>query len=120
MNAGILCGIVLGLAMGCSTQGAAPDRRVTLQEVGGSTVKLLPTADQLPFCLVFTVSEKGIVRQLTMTSMNHSVPCSAGKPIGDVAYRIPPSEGNVRIHVLFSDRKLDATPIGAQVHELAG
>ena len=53
-----------------------------------------------------------------MTAANESIPCGAGEPVGGTEYRIPPSEGKVRVYVIFSDCKLDATPIGLQVHEL--
>ena len=92
--------------------------RATLQAVGPASIKILPSERQPPYCLAFTVAEKGAVRQLTMTPTNESIPCSAGEPVGGTEYRIPPSEGKVRVYVVFSDRKLDATPIGLQVHEL--
>ena len=85
---------------------------------GPASIEILPSAGQPPYCLVFTVSEKGIVRQLTMSPSNESIPCAAGQPIGGTAYRIPPAEGKVRVHVILSDRKLDATPIAGQVREL--
>jgi hypothetical protein len=99
------------------TQGAA-SHRATLVATGPASIKILPSAGQPPYCLVFTVSEKGVVRQLTMSPANESIPCAAGQPIGDTEYRIPPIEGKVRIHVILSDRKLDATPVAQQVREL--
>ena len=93
-------------------------RRATIQVTGPASIKILPSEHQPPYCLAFTVSEAGVVRQLTMTPTNESTACPAGEPIGGTEYRIPPGEGKVRIHVVFSDRKLDATPVAAQVHEL--
>ena len=89
-----------------------------IQATGPASIKVLPSEHQPPYCLVFTVSEGGVVRQLTMTPTNESMACPAGEPVGGTEYRIPPSEGKVRVHIVFSDRKLDATPIGVQVHEL--
>ncbi len=95
---------------------AAP--RATIQAVGPASIKILPAERQPPYCLAFTASEHGIVRQLTMTAANESVPCAAGEPLGGTEYRIPPGEGKVKVYVVFSDRKLDALPVGVQIHEL--
>ncbi len=88
------------------------------QSPGPASIEILPAEGQPPYCLAFTASEQGVVRQLTMTPANESVPCRPGEPVGGTAYRVPPAEGKVRVYVVFSDRKLDATPIGAQIHEL--
>jgi hypothetical protein len=93
-------------------------RRAAIQATGPASIKIVPGEGQPPFCLAFTVSEKGVVRQLTMSPENLSFPCKAGEPVGGVEYRIPPAEGKVRIHVIFSDRKLDAAPLAAQVNEM--
>ncbi len=53
-----------------------------------------------------------------MNPENESIPCPAAQLVGGTAYQVPVGEGRVRVHVVFSDRKLDATPIGLQVHEL--
>ena len=112
--------ILLLIVAGCSSGSIGTDgaRRATIQAVGPASIKILPGERQPPFCLAFTASEQGIVRQLTMTPANDSVPCPAGEPIGGTEYRIPPGEGKVRVYVVFSDRKLDALPVGAQIHEL--
>lgn len=102
----------------CSPSREAAPHRATLVPTGPASIEVLPSAGQPPYCLVFTVSEKGIVRQLTMSPSNESIPCAAGKPIGGTSFRIPPAEGKVRIHVILSDGKLDATPIAQQVREL--
>jgi len=106
------------LLAACSPNREAAAHRATVVATGPATIKILPSAGQPPYCLVFTVSDKGIVRQLTMSPSNESIPCAAGQPIGDTEYRIPPVEGKVRIHVILSDRKLDATPVAQQVREL--
>jgi hypothetical protein len=106
------------LLTACSPSRATAPRRAAIQAVGPASIKILPGAGQPPYCLAFTVSEKGVIRQLTMSPANESIPCVAGEPLGGTEYRIPPAEGPVRIHVIFSDRELDATPIAAQVREL--
>jgi len=105
--------------MGCTPSKSSAPKRASIEEVGGSTVNIVPAEGQPPYCLVFTVSAKGVVRQLTMNGDNTSVPCEAKKPIGEVSYRIPVAAGKIRAHILFSDRKLDAAPMAWQIHELA-
>jgi hypothetical protein len=107
------------LLSGCTPSKSATVKRAQIEEVGAAAVKFIPAENQPPYCLIFTVSEKGVVRQLTRNAEKTSVPCEAGKPIGGVVYRIPPAEGRIRAHLIFSDRKLDAAPMANQVHELA-
>src|SRR5262249_20388625 len=74
-------------------------------------------ADQPPYCLLFTASESGVIRQLTMSEQ--SIPCEADKPIGDHVFVIPPEEGIVVIYVLFSDQVLESATMARQIHDLA-
>jgi hypothetical protein len=115
--------LALAGALLCSCSTGAPAKGsakgMELQEVGAASVKLVPAEGQLPYCLVFTVSERGVVRQLTMRRDRAAIPCPAGKAVGGTVYRIPPEEGAVRIHVIFADRRADADPIAQQVHDLA-
>src|SRR5262249_62014594 len=74
---------------------------------------------QMPFCLAFTVWAAGIVRHLTMSEKNQSLSCEANRPIGETVFKIPPREGQVKIYVVFSDRELDGSSIGSQLHEFA-
>jgi hypothetical protein len=107
--------------LGCPDKDAAtakPSTRAELKRLSGGTVEILPTAGQLPFCLIFTTSEKGVIRQLTMTRENKSVKCEPGQPIGAHSYRIPFDEGKVRTHVFFSDQKLNAASVAQQVLEI--
>jgi hypothetical protein len=110
--------VTLLVLAACSSSREAAPHRATLEVTGPASIKILPSAGQAPYCLVFTVSEKGVSRQLTMSQANESIPCPAGAPVGGTEYRIPAAEGAVRVHVIFSDRALDATPIAAQVREL--
>lgn len=102
----------------CATPSAGSGPRVDVERVGPASIKLVPRAGQPPFCLVLTVAASGVVRQLTPQKPNESIPCPAGAPIGGVTHRLPPGEGKVKVHVVFSDRKLDGAPIAAQVREL--
>lgn len=109
-----LCVAAIGA---CSSKPPAP-KRVEVRAVGPASIELIPAAGLPPFCLAYTVAAKGIVRQLTPLDPNEAIPCPAGEPIGGTRYQIPPAEGSVRIHVVFSDRAIDGRPIAAQVREL--
>ncbi len=98
----------------------APLHRAELRKLSGTTVQLIPLQGQLPYCLVFTISASGVIRQLTMNPEDRSIECPANAPIGGVSYRFPITEGRVRIYVLFFDRKLNASSIAAQIVDRAG
>ena len=112
--------LAIPLHSGCDSRKKAEDsgRRVEINRVTGNTFELVPTDGQLPYCLVFTRSEKGVVRQLTMTHENKSVPCEPGRPIAGVRFRTPQDEGEVKVHLFFSDRKLSAGSIAQQLHDI--
>lgn len=105
--------------LACAPSRQEPSARAELRRAGPRTIEVVPAAGQPPFCLVFTTSEKGVTRQLTMTFEDMSVPCEAGTPIGGVPYKIPAAEGKVRVHVLFSDRPLKASTMAQQISDLA-
>jgi hypothetical protein len=88
--------------------------------VGSAQVEVVPAKGQLPYCLVFTESEKGVLRQLTMNFEDQAVPCEAGAPIGGTTYKIPPREGKVRVYVVFADRPIKAANIAQRLNELHG
>lgn len=110
---------VLLVLFGC--EGPKPDipKRAELKILGPTTVEIIPQPGQYPNCLLYTVSEKGVNRQLTMTLEDESVPCEAGTPIGGVPYKVPKSEGKVRIYVIFSDRPLKGSSVAQQLNEMA-
>jgi hypothetical protein len=111
-------GVVLALLLaGCSSP-PPPAKRVSLKAAGPASIELVPAAGQLPYCLVYTRTESGIVRQLTPIDPNEAIPCPAGAPIGGSSYAIPKAEGKVRIFVVLSDRVIDGRPVSAQVREL--
>jgi hypothetical protein len=113
------CVLSLALLSGCMPSKTATPKRAEIQEVGATSVKFIPAEGQPPYCLIFTVSDRGVVRQLTMNRDNTAVPCEAGKPVANATFRIPLEEGRVRAHIVFSDRKLDANPMAIQIHDLA-
>ena len=96
--------------------------RAELNKLTGNTFEILPAAGQMPYCLLYTITEDvrpPIIRQLTMTHENRSIPCEAGKPVGGVTYRIPIDEGKVRVLLFLSDQKLSAGSVGQQIWELS-
>jgi hypothetical protein len=107
---------VVGALTGCSRI-AAPTQRVELRKLSGDTVQIIPTDDSLPYCLVFTHSDK-VTRQLTISKSNQSVKCPAGQPVLGQTYRIPAEEGPVKIHVFLSDQRLEAISVAAQITEM--
>jgi hypothetical protein len=108
---------LLGLTA-CSRH-TTPTQRVELRRISGDTVQIVPGEGQMPYCLVFTHSGKGVVRQLTMSKSNNSVKCPAGEPVLGQAYRIPVDEGPVKIHVFFSDQRLEAGSVANQLNEMS-
>src|SRR5690348_6844362 len=107
--------LLASLALGaCQEEAKGPTHRAELRKLTGSTVEIIPSEKQLTHCLVFTASEKGVVRQLTMNARNESVLCEAGKPIRNTSFKIPVDEGKVRIFVIFSDRRLNAGSMAQQ------
>jgi len=109
---------VVALFTGCRDGGkeAAP-KRAELRSLDGSIVEFVTQPGQLPFCLLFTVSEKGVVRQLTMTRKNVSIKCDPSMPIGRTTFRIPPEEGKVYAYIFYSDQKLVAGTVAQQIYE---
>ena len=73
-------GVTLALLVACARSGM-PTHRVELRRISGDTVQIVPGENQMPYCLVFTHSGKGVVRQLTMSKNNVSVRCNAGEPV---------------------------------------
>lgn len=105
---------------GCSKPTpAAPPHRMEIRTVTGNTVQFIPAPDQLPYCLIYTQSAKGVTRQMTLTQSNHSVPCPPGEPVLGRRFRIPADEGPVAVRVLFSDQRLEAAAVAAQVVDMA-
>ena len=110
--------VALG-AVGCQKQEKpAVPTRAELRSLGGSTVEFIPKDGQHPFCLLYTVSEKGIIRQLTMTRENRSIKCEPGKRIYNSSFRIPVEEGKVRAYIFFSDQRINAGSVAQQLYDL--
>ena len=107
------------LAAACDKEKEAPVR-AELRQVSGNTFELVPAEGQLRYCLVFTRSETGVIRQLTMTHGNRSVACEAHKPIGGIRYRVPLNEGPVKVHVFFSDQPINAGALAQDLYERKG
>jgi hypothetical protein len=120
MSRALVVGVCAALLMaGCTKPRLAPAaQRMEVRTVTGNTVQFIPGRDQLPYCLIYTQSDKGVTRQMTMTQSNQSVPCPAGEPVLGLRFRIPADEGRVRVRVLFSDMRLQAAEVAEQVVEM--
>jgi len=114
----VVTGVALVLLVACA-RSSVPAPRVELRRISGDTVQIVPGVNQLPYCLVFTHSGKGVVRQLTISKNNVSVQCPAGAPVLGQTYRVPAEEGAVQIHVFFSDQRLEAASVANQLNEQA-
>ncbi len=110
---------VLALGVSCSRgDKEGPPRRAEIRRVSGATMEVVPTEGQLPYCLLYTVSEKGVIRQLTMTRENRSLKCEAGRPIANRSFRVPVPEGPVKVYIIFSDQRIQAGSVAQQLYEL--
>lgn len=107
--------LLLAVAV-CSKFREAPSR-TQLKKVTGSTFELIPQADQLPYCLAYTVSEQGVIRQLTMAADNLSFECPGGEVIGHHAFRVPPTEHSVKVMLLFTNQRINAGSVSEQLIE---
>ncbi len=115
--------LVVAALCGVACDGKKPtDRpaRAQLRKTGAATVEVIPAEGQLPYCMLYTVSEKGVIRQLTLTRENRSIRCDANKPVAHTSFRIPVQEGKVRMYVFFSDERIPAGPVAQQLYELRG
>lgn len=119
MRARWLALVAVPLAVACTREPREPEHRMELKETGAASFQLIPAEGQHPFCLVYTISENGTIRQLTMGRYNESWRCEAGKAIGsDRTFRVPLDEGKVRVLTVFSDQRLAAGPVSDQLFEL--
>jgi hypothetical protein len=110
---------VVALGAGCAKDSTErPPARAQIRKVSGSTIEVVPTEGQLPYCLLYTVSEKGVIRQLTMTRENRSIKCEAGRPIANTSFRVPVQEGPVKVYVIFSDQRVQAGSVAQQLYDL--
>lgn len=112
--------LALGLALvGCSTSEPPPrPQRVTLTPKSANTFALVPAEGQPPYCHVFTTTLTGVIWLQTPTESQMSVDCPAGQPITGADLRVPKREGKVKVHVIFSDQRLEAGPLQLQVQEM--
>ena len=111
--------VLVGAISGC-TEAVKPTVRAAVNRIGGTTFEVIPSEGQYPFCLVFTLSTAGVIRQLTMSRENVSYTCPAGKPIGGHSYRAPLDEGAVKVQVLFTSQKVNAASVAQQLLDLRG
>ncbi|MBZ4394767.1 hypothetical protein OWM54_31750 [Myxococcus sp. MISCRS1] len=112
---------VAAMSVGCQN-GKKEDRgtRAQVRKTGPATMEVIPSAGQLPYCMLYTVSEKGVIRQLTLTRENRSIRCDANKPVANTSFRVPTQEGKVKVYIFFSDERIPAGPVAQQLYDLRG
>ncbi|TSC32129.1 hypothetical protein [Corallococcus sp. Z5C101001] len=114
-------GLLTVLALGAACTDTKPPERVARAQVkrtGPATMEVVPSAGQLPYCMLFTMSEKGVIRQLTLTRENRSIRCDANRPVANTSFRVPVQEGKVRLYVFFSDDRVPAGSVAQQLYDL--
>jgi hypothetical protein len=114
---------ILGLSMlvalaACKPSNTERPRRVLLHRTGGTTFELKPEEGQHPYCLAYTVSKRGLTRQLTMSKNNESFECPAGRAIGLRSFKVPLGEGPVKVYVLFTSQKVNAGSVAQQLLDI--
>jgi hypothetical protein len=110
--------VVLG-GVGCQQEKKpVASTRAEIRTLGNATVEFIPKDAQHPYCLLYTVSEKGVIRQLTMTRENRSIRCEPGKRIYNSSFRIPVEEGKIRAYIFFSDQRIQAGSVAQQLYDL--
>lgn len=110
----------VALCSGCDGNKSERPARAQLRRTGSATVEVIPAEGQLPYCMLYTVSEKGVIRQLTLTRENRSIRCDPNRPVANTSFRIPAQEGKVRMYIFFSDDRIPAGPVAQQLYDLRG
>ncbi|RKG53217.1 hypothetical protein D7X30_32130 [Corallococcus sp. AB011P] len=102
----------------CDDAKPAKVTRALVKRTGPATMEIIPVEGQLPYCMLFTTSEKGVIRQLTLTRENRSIRCDPGRPVANTSFRVPVKEGKVRVYVFFSDEPVPTGWVARQLYEL--
>ena len=108
----------VGALVACKSASSTPPARFSLEALGGERFALVPLPGQLPYCLAYTVSERGVLRQLVRPVDERAPACPAGERIGGTVFRAPHEEGTVKALVLFASEPLRAKTISTQLGEL--
>lgn len=116
MRALLLAGLLAG-AVGCEKSPVVPQTRAAINRTGGTTFEIVPAAGQFPNCLAFTVTKNGLTRQLTMSHSNQSFQCAAGRPVAGHSYKVPLSEGPVKVYVFFTSQAVNAALVAQEILE---
>jgi hypothetical protein len=92
--------------------------RVALTRIDREQFALVPSEGQHPYCIVYSVSERGLIRQLTMPEDDQSLGCPANQPIGGTTYRVPAIDGKTRLFFLMSSTPLKVSSVTRQLLEV--
>lgn len=103
--------------IGCESSRASVSRAALVRQ-GPALFQVMPAAEQHQYCSIFTVSEAGVTRQLTMAPDNLAFECPVGRAVGLRTWRAPAEEGPVRVLVFFTSQRVNAATIAQQLLEL--
>lgn len=109
--------LVVTLALAACSKPDAPKTRASLVRTGGTTFQVVPSEGQHPYCLLFTVSQSGLTRQLTMSSKNQAFSCPAGAPVGKRTFKVPRNEGPVKVYAFFFTQPVNAGALAQDILE---
>lgn len=110
----LLAGLSLLLAACKDRPDPVTPPRAVLHGEGGQ-YSIVPTAGQLPYCLVVETRD-GAARSLVTGEDGQSADCDAGKTLGP--WKLPVKDDPFRTFVIFSDRRLKGDTIALQIREL--
>ncbi|RKH73902.1 hypothetical protein [Corallococcus aberystwythensis] len=118
--AGLLTVMALGAGFVSCDDAKPPVKlmRAQVKRTGPTTMEIIPLGGQLPYCMLFTTSEKGVIRQLTLTREKRSIRCDANRPVANTSFRVPVQEGKVRVYVVFSDEPVPTGWVAQQLYGL--
>jgi hypothetical protein len=91
------------------------ESRVDLVRIDGEQFALILKPGQYPYCAVYSVSERGVIRQLTMPADDVSFECRAGEAIAGTTFRAPMRDGKTHLFVLLSSQRLKLSSVTQQL-----
>ncbi len=91
------------------------ESRVDLVRIDGEQFALILKPGQYPYCAVYSVSERGVIRQLSMSTDDASFECRSGEAIAGTTFRAPKRDGKTHLFVLLSSQRLKLSSLTQQL-----
>lgn len=114
----LLASFLLGSSLlfaACKERPAPVTPPRALLRADAATYSVVPTAGQLPYCVVIEVQAMA-ARSLVAGEDGESAECEANKALGP--WKLPPGNEPFRAYVIFSDRKLNGDTVAMQIRGL--